>query len=543
MPKIVEWAKANRISAGLAGVTALLLLASLIGIAVVSKPDGTASVAASGTTTTLGDLTGVTDTTAANSAATADTTASTIKAGGKSTGGGSATPGHTTEVTLASATGATRVGVSASSIRWGLHAPKTLQGVPWGLADDVLMGVRIYLNQVNQEKVNGRTVSEYFADDKYDTSSGAAAGDTLITDDQVFFAQGTLGVDQVAQVAKKAAASRTKDRAATPYIAAGGAESKFKDIGMYQYSGSYDSHLVSLIHFLDQEVAKPPCPRNPDPTCPLDKSPYSKPNGKTRIGVSALNSEYITPAVDSLKAAVAKSQHLTMGPVVFVEKPQGGAQTTYTNQVLKLAQEADIVIPAQDPLSTSGEVRECKAQSATCKFKWAISNFAHDGDTDLALMGGQWTGYRGLSAGCYYLEYAKPASKCAKLTQAHDLWVHGTDPKVDNGGGDKGTGSQQSEDTWRSKGQAGAAGYQVVHFWLKALKDAGPDLTREKFVAALNAYSGYDDLVTVPITFAGSTNKAHGIEGFAIYQAGAPDSAKPKGVGWSQLSDGLIGNL
>jgi hypothetical protein len=330
---------------------------------------------------------------------------------------------------------------------------------------------------------------------------------------------------------------------ATPYLAGGGAESKFKDIGMYQVAGSYDSHLVALVHFIDQEVAKPPCPTPLDGHCPIDKSPYSKTTGKTKVGVSALNSEYIAPAVEAVKQAIAQSQHLTMGEVVTVEKPEGGTQTTYTNQVLKLG-DADIVLPAQDPLSTAGEVRECKAQAATCHFKWAFSNFAHDGDVDLALMAGQWTGYRGLSGGCYYLEYSTArAAKCAKLTQAHDLWVHGTDPAVDNGGGDKGDGSQQTEATWQSNGQSGLAGYQLTHIWLKALKDAGTDLTREKFVAALNAYSNYDDLTSVPITYAGSSNKAHGINGFAIYQAGPPDNSKPKKVGFSQLSDGLVGNF
>jgi branched-chain amino acid transport system substrate-binding protein len=440
---------------------------------------------------------------------------------------------------LPSAQGATRVGVSATAIKWGLHAPKTLQGVPWGLADDVLQGVRIYLNQVNEQKVNGRTIVEYFADDRYDTNSGAAAGDKLITDDKVFFASGTLGVDQIAQVAKKARASKPVP---TPYIAGGGSESKFKDIGMYQVAGSYDSHLLALVKFLDAEAAKPACPTPYDGKCPLDKSPYGgHGTTKLKIGISSLNSEYIKPAVDATIAAIKASKHLEFSKSVTVEKPEGGAQTTYTNQVLQLS-DSDVVIPAQDPLSTSGEVRECRAQAATCHFKWAMSDFAHDGDVDLALMGGTWTGYRGLSGGCYYLAWNQPVSaKCAKLKNAHDLWVTGTDPNVDNGGGDKGTGAKQSESTWQDKGQAGAAGYQLVHIWLKALKDAGPDLTREKFVAALNAYSNYDDLTSVPITYAGSDNKAKGINGFAIYQAGPPDSSKPKKVGWSMISDGLIG--
>ena len=486
----------------------------------------------SDTTIGVGDTTPPTD-----ASGSTITTSKSSKSGGKSSGPG----GGSTEQTLPSTQGATRIGVSNSEIKWGLHAPKTLQGVPWGLADDVLQGVRIYLNQVNQQKINGRTVKEIFADDRYDTNSGAAAGDRLITDQKVFFAEGTLGVDQIAQVAKKA---RNSKPSATPYLAGGGSESKFKDIGMYQVLGSYDTHLVTLVKFLDTEAAKPACPTPLDGHCPLDKSPYGgHANTKLKVGISMLNSEYISPAVDATVAAINSSKHLQFTKKVTVEKPEGGAQTTYTNQVLQLS-DSDVVIPAQDPLSTSGEVRECRAQAATCHFKWAMSDFAHDGDVDLALMGGTWTGYRGLSGGCYYLVWNQPvASKCAKLKTAHDLWVSGTDPSIDNGGGDKGTGDKQSESTWQSHGQSGVAGYQLVHIWLKALKDAGPDLTREKFFAALNSYNGYDDLISVPVTYQGSSNLSHAAAGFAIYQAGPPDSNKPKGVGWSQLSDGLIGNF
>jgi hypothetical protein len=542
MKSLISRLEANRVLtfASLAAASMVLLIVSVVGAFTV-KSDKSSNVAAGPTQTTLGSspdetIPGETTTTAA--AVPGASPGATTRATTRSGGGGTATPGHQTVVTLPSTAGATRVGVSNSTVKWGLHAPKTLQGVPWGLADDALKGVRIYLNQVNQQKVNGRTVTEYFADDRYDTGGGAAAGDTLINDNKVFFASGTLGVDQIAQVAKKARASQP---APTPYIAGGGAESKFKDIGMYQQGGSYDTHLVALAHFLDKEFEKTHCV----PTaCPLDLSvsPYGKldgdHNGKMKVGISALNSEYIVPAVESLKAAIQSSKHLELGSIVTVEKPEGGAQTTYTNQVLQL-RGSDVVIPAQDPLSTSNEVSTC---ARTCSFVWTFSNFAHDGDVDLALMKGEWTGYRGLSGGCYYLEYnTARAPRCAKLTQAHDIWVNGTDPAVDNGGGDKGDGSKQSESTWRSNGQSGAAGYQVVHIWLGALKQAGTDLTREKFVAALNAYSGYDDLVTTPITFAGSPNRAHGIDGFAIYQAGPPDGSKPKGVGFNQLSDGLAG--
>ena len=204
----------------LAGATGVLLVIAVVG-ALTVKSDKTSNVSAGTTQTTVGgstfDTSGETTTTAAATPGAAAGPATTAKAAKKGAGA-TATPGHQTVVTLPSAPNATRVGVANDTVKWGLHAPKTLQGVPWGLADDALKGVRIYLNQVNQQKVNGRTVTEYFADDRYDTGGGAAAGDALINDDQVFFASGTLGVDQIAQVANEAR------KAGVPYMAGGGHE-------------------------------------------------------------------------------------------------------------------------------------------------------------------------------------------------------------------------------------------------------------------------------------------------------------------------------
>src|SRR5205085_12326174 len=116
---------------------------------------------------------------------------------------------------------------------------------------------------------------------------------------------------------------------------------------------------------------------------------------------------------------------------------------------------------------------------------WSFSDFAHDEDTSLKIVAphGEWTGVRGLSGGCYYQEYATARSaRCAQLKAAHDAWV-----------------SVAGQSDWDSHGQGGVTGYQVTHFWLKALKDAGRDLTRERFTAALETYDRYDDLVTGPI--------------------------------------------
>ena len=111
------------------------------------------------------------------------------------------------------------------------------------------------------------------------------------------------------------------------------------------------------------------------------------------------------------------------------------------------------------------------------------------------------------------------APKCGRLKAAHDAWV-----------------SVKDQADWDENGQGGVSGYQIVHFWLKALKDAGSDLTRERFAAALSAYQGYDDLVTGTITFKGSPNIAHGIDLMAVYEVGSDNK-------WKQISDGLVGSF
>src|SRR5437763_16385101 len=144
MNKLLSALKANQAMTfiSLAGGTAVIFAIALIGLAVVKKsPSHNTKVAAGPTTTTTAEagapstVAGGTATTAASAAqpGAAPRTATTAKPAT-----GTATPGHTTVNTLPSSAGATRIGVSSATIKWGLHAPKTLQGVPWGLADDAL---------------------------------------------------------------------------------------------------------------------------------------------------------------------------------------------------------------------------------------------------------------------------------------------------------------------------------------------------------------------------------------------------------------------
>ncbi|HUQ39676.1 MAG TPA: ABC transporter substrate-binding protein [Acidimicrobiales bacterium] len=490
---------------GLGAAAVLIFLVAVIGAFMVGGDDTQVKTAATAEgTDEESDLTapeaeaeGTATTVAADPGTTLPGTSGTIQAGGKVAT--TAKPG--TKTTTKPAAGITRptsgagdrTGITDKTVRWALHAPVTFDGAPLNLAEDPLEGVSVYIKYLNdQGGINGRKIEYKVFDDRYTVEGGKAAANALVNDYKPFFASGTLGVDQIFQVASEAR------KRGVPYIAGGGSESIFKNISMFQVSSSYDTHLEKLADFLGKEIKKTPA-----------DSPYS---GLKRVGVTMLDTPYIQPAVDRFKEALS-ANGMELVKVVKVQKPT--EQTSYASQIQGLKDaNAQIVVPAQDPITTSREVQECVSQR--CPWKWSFSNFAHESDVALQLQGGQWVGYRGLSGGCYY-QHANEGDpkKCGQLKEAHAQWV-----KV-NG-----------EDDWKKDGQGGTAGYQLVHLWMKALKDAGNDPTRERFRAALLTYDGYSDLVSGPITYKGSPNLSHGYTKMVVFQAGADK--------YTQLTPGFV---
>jgi len=383
-----------------------------------------------------------------------------------------------------------RTGLTDSEIKYGVHAPLTIGGAPVALAEDPVTGVETYLQYINERGgVNGRMVVLDLQDDQY-TVSGASTAATRLIENGNFFISGTLGVDQIYTVAEEARAR------GIPYMAAGGPEAIFGGIGMFQLGTSYDTHVVQLARFLASD---------PDLR---DK----------KIGIVVLNSPYLLPIADVFEAEATR---LGLDVVITetVEKPTD--QATYTGLIQAFNNAGvELYVPLHDPITTTRIVTgECQV-AARCPWTYTFSNFAHDSDVALTLFGGRWgdLGVKGLAGGCYYLSpTAYDPSKCAAMRTAHEQWV-----------------AIRGEDSWVADGQGGASGYQLVHFWLKAMTDAGRDLTRERFVAALQTYNGYSDLISSPITFAGSSNYAHGSELMVVFQAGTDEH-------YRQLTDGFVG--
>ena len=500
---------------GLGGAVVVLFLAAIIGAIAVGDDDGDSVTAASGDgageessdTTILSDTTIPLEGDPAATAPGAGGTATTRRPGAaptKTVGGSGITRDD-----LVSEQGATRIGVTATHIRWGLHAPETFDGAPLNLAEDPLKGVGIYLKVLNDSGgVHGRKIDYKFADDRYTVEGGQTAGKKLVNDDKVFFLGGTLGVDQIYQVAKIA---REAKPFPAPYMAAGGSEESFEDIGMFQIAASYDTHLIKLAQYLGKLKNE-------------QGSPYF---GKTRVGVSRLDSPYIQPAVEKVFKKALEDNGLELVKVVTVDKPT--VQRTYASQILDLkGANVQIFVPAQDPITTSREVAECRAQA--CTWIYSISNFAHESDVALTLMQGSWSSapagpVYALAGGCYY---TSTSANCGALKAARDEWI-----------------KANGESDFNKDGQGGVAGYQIVRFWLKALRDIGPDPTREKLTAALASYEGYNDLVSGPITHKGSANTSHGAELMVKYRATSRPgpSESNNAFTWEQISDGFVSSF
>jgi hypothetical protein len=438
--------------------------------------------------------------------------------GPKTAGGKIQTPGGPVTVSpggqRVSEVGETREGVFKDHFEVGAHGPVTLSGVPWGLADDPVTGIKGYVTYLNRHGgINGLKIKLFLIDDRYETDGAKRAGDQLAKEIKPFIIEGTLGIDQIHKVALAAHGQ------AIPYMAGGGPEPELKSIGMWQGYTSYDIDAKMLASFI----------------CKHGKAYVGA--TEVRIGTTTLNSDFILPVekrfvqdISARKCVVTPVDRNARGIVL---KPTEQGNYGDQQQNLKNAyggKGANLIVAFQDPLTTSRQVNEW-SDDPSYRPKWTFSNFAHDTDTALALFQGRWTGTRGLSPACYYLPANSPnaynPSLCAKMGEAHKQFVSlGNVTYDENTGGSSGNNRSSynyqegnpATDGWVRDGSGAAYGYQIIYGWHGAMTAIGADPTREKFLAALNAYDKYSNLITGPITFRGTSNRMIGANKFAVYE-------------------------
>jgi len=366
--------------------------------------------------------------------------------------------------TTPSPSGGDTTGVTDSEIKIGIHAPITFSGVPLNLAEDPIKGIHTYTDYINANGgINGRKIALDIQDDRYDQDGARHSAQLLINDDQNFMVSGTLGIDQIAIVATEAA------NRGVPYTAAGGVEAA-PIPGMYQVAASYTTHAQKLAQFMASD------PKLKD-------------------------SQFVKPLVEEFKAALAPYGFQVVA-TVYNQKPVDNPP--YDSYIATLKQAGtQVLVPLTDPLTTQQIVQRC-AGGLGCNWTYSFSNFAHDSDTALALFTPTWATQqvRGLSSGCYYMAPEVDGDNCGQMKVAREQWI-----------------AANGESDWEENGSGGASGYQIVSFIKGGLLGAGADLTRERFRDALAAYDGYSDLISGPITFAGSANTMHGAEKMVVLEA------------------------
>lgn len=334
-------------------------------------------------------------------------------------------------------------GVTKDSIKIGMYAPMTGGASIFGR---YTIGVLAYYNMINaQGGVNGRKIDVVLEDSACNPATTVAATKRLVSQEGVFALHAGVCTGDTMAVKKD------MEREKIPFMNLGAAGSTLTDpLAPNLFSPLPNTTVVgqTLVNFA-----------------------MSRPNTKRLVIISHPDdwgkSQY-DPAVKLLK----EKYHLDFVESVTMER---GA-TDLTPQILKLrAAKPDVVVSFLYPTETAIFVRA-----------------AHKYGLDAPLLG------------CFGAPYEDTVRRVDEPAATKNLYIfHAL------GGSADGPEMKKWVDMVKKYGKpdktigdydlSGIGGAQVI---VEALKKAGPDLTREKFITALNSIKDFDTgLLSAPISF------------------------------------------
>jgi branched-chain amino acid transport system substrate-binding protein len=339
--------------------------------------------------------------------------------------------------------GRAETGVTNDTIKIGMFAPMTGTSSIFGR---YTIGAQAYYKMINdQGGINGRKIEVILEDDGCNPANAVAATKRLVSQDGVFAIHG--GVCTAAVMAVK----KELERQNVPFMNLGAAGSSLVDpIAPNLFSPLPNTTVVgqTLVNFA---MSRPDTKRLAIISHPDDW-------GKSQLD----------PAVKLLK----EKYNIEFVENVTMER---GA-TDLTPQILKLrASKPDVVLSFLYPTETAIFVRS-----------------AHKYGLDAPLLG------------CFGAPYEDTVRRVDDPEATKNLYIfHAL------GGSADGKEMSKWVDMVRKYGKpdetigdydlSGIGGAQVI---VEALKKAGPDLTREKFIAALNTLKDFDTgLLSAPISF------------------------------------------
>jgi len=365
--------------------------------------------------------------------------------GGRATTGASAPPGAAAKAVPGDTTG-----ITDTEIRIGLHAPLT-GASPVGNADWEKVA-NLYWKKVNDEQggVFGRKVKIVIADDKYTPDGAVAACRKLAEESKVMSMFGLAGVDQIAACAKWAT-SRS-----IPYISSGASEQGMKGLKYYfAATMTYPAQAKLLADFVMKR---------------LD-------GAKKKIAQVQSDTPNNDDQHDAFVAAMRK-----YGKTLVVDDrvdKAGSSDAQYATEVQKLrAAGAQIVFVHISPTNMIKLAR--MAESQGYKPQWVGT--APTWSMNLAIQGAGTA----MDGALTFSSWVSIDSETPEVREYKDTWTkYYGQPSV-------------SEQLTMDLGMFGWGLNKSTH---EVLRRAGRDLSREKFMAAMETVRDYQTGIIAPVSY------------------------------------------
>ncbi len=346
-------------------------------------------------------------------------------------------------------------GVTADTIRLGMIC--ALSGPVSTIGKPLARGMEAYFRWVNdQGGIHGRKIHLIVEDDQYNPANTIAAAKKLVEQDEVFAIVRPLGTATTAAI--------------LDYTIGKGVPVVGVASGSSLWSKPFKKTVFGI-----------------QPTYELEgrlMAKYAVEELKAkRIAVFYQNDAFGKEGAESFAAAL-KARGIE--PVAMV--PYETAETDFSAHALKLQQaNPDLVFVYAIQVPAASLLKE--AQKIGFRPKWLMTYVLAD-PILLALAGGA---AEGVYAGAWLVD-PENAPEAAKYREALAKYFPDEKP-----------------------GGYSISSYAVAEIIVEALKRAGPDLTREKFIAALESLKDFTTGLTPPFSY--SETEHQGIKQIAIVQA------------------------
>ena len=146
-------------------------------------------------------------------------------------------------------------GVTATEIVIGSHTALSGPVSSWGIG--VTEGTRLRLEEANEKGIHGRKIRFVVEDHQYQTPRAVQAANKLINSDKIFIMLGALGTPQNNAVLGEQLAKGVPN--IFPYTAARSMAEPFHKLKFSQFSTYYDQVRAGIRHFVEKQGKKKVC--------------------------------------------------------------------------------------------------------------------------------------------------------------------------------------------------------------------------------------------------------------------------------------------